>query len=327
MVVVMAMSHISGSRLRVSGPADRSSRLVVDALGQYSDTIGHYDLLTANEEVELAQQIEMGEEARARLESGDRETRAAKRELLGEIRRSDQAREVMLTANLRLVVSVARRYRNTPGIDLLDLVQEGNLGLMHALEKFDWRKGFKFSTYATWWIRQSIGRAVAGKAHAVRLPVHLNSTIATVRATEAYLAAGLGRQPTPSETALHAGLTEHAVRTVLEVGQPVSIDQPVGEDGAILGDFVQDGDAADPSLEAELGDVSRRLRAAISQLPERKQRILTLRYGFLDGVPHRLDQIAKEFSVSVERIRQIEKEALADLRNPVNGLQEVDARG
>ena len=321
------MAQTSSSRLMVSGPAHRSPRLAADALGQYFERIGQHDLLTPQEEVELAQAIEMGNEARARLGSGGRKTRAVKRELLGAIRRADQAREMMLTANLRLVVAVARRYRNTPGLDLVDLVQEGNLGLIHALGKFDWRKGFKFSTYATWWIRQSISRAVAEKAGTIRLPVHLNATVATVRVTEAYLEASLGRKPTLSETARHAGLSEHAVRRALEVSQPVSIDQPVGEDGSILGDFVQDGNAADPSLEAELHDVSRRLRAAIDQLPERKRRILTLRYGFFDGVPRRLDQIAEEFSLSVERISQIEKEALTNLRSPALGLEEADFRG
>lgn len=321
------MAQTGHSRFRVSDQAAASPRLVADALGQYFERITQHDLLTAHEEVQLAQAIEMGNEARVRLSSGGRKTRAAKRELLEAIHRADQAREVMLTANLRLVVAVARRYRNTPGIDLLDLIQEGNLGLMHALGKFDWRRGFKFSTYATWWIRQSVRRAVAEKAHTIRLPVHLDSTIATVRATEAYLTAGLGREPTLGETAQHAGMSEHAVRRALDVAQPISIDQPVGEDGSVLADFVQDGDANDPSLEAELGDVSRRLRAAIGRLPERKRRILTLRYGFFDGIPHRLDQIAKEFSLSVERIRQIEREALRNLRNPAHGLREADVRG
>ncbi len=319
-------TQVLGSRL-VSGPVDRSLGLGVDALGQYFERIRRHKLLTAGEEVELAQAMESGNEARSRLGSGGRMTKAAKRELLGAIRRADQAREEMLTANLRLVVSVARRYRTTPGLDLSDLVQEGNLGLIHALGKFDWRKGFKFSTYATWWIRQSISRAVTQKAGTIRLPGHLNSTVATVRATEAYLEASLGREPTLSETARQAGLSEDAVRRALEVSQPVSIDQPVGDDGSILGDFIYDGDAANPSLEAELDDVSRRLRIAIDQLPEKKRRILSLRYGFFDGVPRRLAQIAEEFSLTVERIRQIEREALTNLRNPALGLEEADFRG
>ena len=321
------MAQILASRPRVSGPADRSLLLGADALDQYFERIARHNLLTPGEEVELAQAIEIGNEARIQLGSGGRKTRAVKRELLGAIRRSDQARETMLTANLRLVVAVARRYRTTPGLDLSDLVQEGNLGLIHALGKFDWRKGFKFSTYATWWIRQSINRAMTQKASIVRLPGHLNSTVATVRATEAYLAASLGREPTLSETARQAGLSEHAVRRALEVGQPVSIDQPVGDDGSKLGDFIYDGDAANPSLEAELHDVSRRLRTAIDQLPERKRRILTLRYGLFDGVPRHLAQIAEEFSLTVERIRQIEREALTNLRNPALGLEEADFRG
>jgi len=321
------MTQILGIRRRVSSPADRSLVLGVDALDQYLERIGRHNLLTPREEVELAQAIEIGNEARARLDNGDRPTRAAKRELLGAIRRADQAREMMLTANLRLVVAVARRYRDIPGLDLSDLVQEGNLGLIHALGKFDWKKGFKFSTYATWWIRQSINRAVTQKADTIRLPGHLDSTVATVRAAKAYLEAGLGRRPTLSETARQAGLSEQAVRKALEVRRPVSIDQPVGDDGAIFGDFVQDGNAADPSLEAEVRDVSRRLRTAVDQLPERKRRILTLRYGFFDGIPHRLDQIAEEFSLTVERIRQIEREALTILRNPALGLEEADFRG
>ncbi len=321
------MAQVPSTRHRISGPADRSLGLGVDALDQYLERIGRHNLLTPSEEVELAQAIETGNEARVRLESGGRKTRAEKRELLGAIRRADQARETMLTANLRLVVAVARRYRNIPGLDLSDLVQEGNLGLIHALGKFDWKKGFKFSTYATWWIRQSINRAVTPKADTIRLPGHLNSTVATVRVAEAHLESALGRKPTLGETARQAGLSERAVRRALEVSRPVSIDQPVGDDGARLGDFVQDGNAADPSLEAEVRDASRRLRTAIDQLPERKRRILTLRYGFFDGIPHRLDQIAKEFSLTVERIRQIEREALTNLRNPALGLEEADFRG
>jgi RNA polymerase primary sigma factor len=223
-----------------------------------------------------------------------------------------------------LVVANARRYANTSGIDFLDLIQEGNLGLIRAVEKFDWRKGFKFSTYATWWIRQAITRAIADKSRTVRIPVHLHDTMAAVRAAQAQLKAELGRDPKPQEIAKEAGVGVDKVELALSVADTVSLEQPVGEDGAQLGDFIQDEDASDPSLIVQDLDVAESLRDSISRLPEREGRILALRYGFYDGVPRTLEEIGEEFDLTRERIRQLEKLALCRLRHPSFGIREQD---
>jgi RNA polymerase primary sigma factor len=239
-------------------------------------------------------------------------------------RRGSQAKDDFLTANLRLVVANARRYANTSGIDFLDLIQEGNLGLIRAVEKFDWRKGFKFSTYATWWIRQAITRAIADKSRTVRIPVHLHDTLAAVRAAQASLKAELGRDPKPDEIAEEAGVTVDKVELALSVADTVSLEQPIGEDGAQLGDFIEDEDAADPVAMTEEMDVANSLRESIERLPDREGRILALRYGFYDGVPRTLEEIGDEFNLTRERIRQLEKLALCRLRHPSFGIREAD---
>src|SRR5210317_2126930 len=287
--------------------ADDKGKLTTDLVSQYLTAIGNFDLLTAEQEVELAQKIEYGE---IRLKR-DRKKGA-------------EAKDAFLTANLRLVVANARRYANTSGIDFLDLIQEGNLGLIRAVEKFDWRKGFKFSTYATWWIRQAITRAIADKSRTVRIPVHLHDTMAAVRAAQAQLKAELGRDPKPQEIAKEAGVGVDKVELALSVADTVSLEQPVGEDGAQLGDFIQDEDASDPSLIVQDLDVAESLRDSISRLPEREGRILALRYGFYDGVPRSLEEIGEEFDLTRERIRQLEKLALCRLRHPSFGIREQD---
>ncbi|MCY3652222.1 MAG: sigma-70 family RNA polymerase sigma factor [bacterium] len=238
--------------------------------------------------------------------------------------RGRRAKDEFLTSNLRLVVANARKYANTSGIDFLDLIQEGNLGLIRAVEKFDWRKGFKFSTYATWWIRQAITRAIADKSRTVRIPVHLHDTLAAVRAAQAGLKAELGRDPKPAEIAEEAGVTIDKVELALSVSDAASLEKPVGEDGAQLGDFIEDQDAADP-VEVTLEiDVSNCLQRSISRLPYREGRILSLRYGFFDGVPRTLEEIGEEFNLTRERIRQLEKLALCRLRHPSFGIREQD---
>ena len=303
---------------------DDRGRLTTDLVSQYLTAIGEYELLTAELEVEFAQKIESGEEAAARLEAGDYKGKTEEVELKRLRRLGRQAKDDFLTANLRLVVANARRYANTSGIDFLDLIQEGNLGLIRAVEKFDWRKGFKFSTYATWWIRQAITRAIADKSRTVRIPVHLHDTLAAVRAAQASLKAELGRDPKPAEIAEEAGVTVDKVELALGVADTVSLEQPVGEDGAQLGDFIEDEDAIDPVRVTEEGDIADSLRKSISRLPDREGRILALRYGFLDGVPRTLEEIGEEFNLTRERIRQLEKLALCRLRHPSFGIREQD---
>jgi RNA polymerase primary sigma factor len=303
---------------------DERGRLTTDLVSQYLTAIGEYDLLTAEMEVEFAQKIEAGQDAAERLENKDYKTKKDELDLRRQARQGRNAKDAFLTANLRLVVANARRYANTSGIDFLDLIQEGNLGLIRAVEKFDWRKGFKFSTYATWWIRQAITRAIADKSRTVRIPVHLHDTLAAVRAAQASLKAELGRDPKPDEIAEEAGVTVDKVELALGVADTVSLEQPVGEDGAQLGDFIEDDEAVDPVRVTEEMDIANSLRKSIERLPEREGRILGLRYGFLDGVPRTLEEIGEEFNLTRERIRQLEKLALCRLRHPSFGIREQD---
>ena len=282
--------------------ADDRGKLTTDLVSQYLTAIGNFDLLTAEQEVELAQKIESGEKATVKLEKKKFKDKKGEIRLKRDRKKGAEAKDAFLTANLRLVVANARRYANTSGIDFLDLIQEGNLGLIRAVEKFDWRKGFKFSTYATWWIRQAITRAIA----------------------QAQLKAELGRDPKPQEIAKEAGVGVDKVELALSVADTVSLEQPVGEDGAQLGDFIQDEDASDPSLIVQDLDVAESLRESISRLPEREGRILALRYGFYDGVPRTLEEIGEEFDLTRERIRQLEKLALCRLRHPSFGIREQD---
>ena len=303
---------------------DERGRLTTDLVSQYLTAIGEYELLTAEKEVDYAQKIEAGQTAEEKLSEGDFSGKAEEMGLRRKVRHGREAKDAFLTANLRLVVANARRYANTSGIDFLDLIQEGNLGLIRAVEKFDWRKGFKFSTYATWWIRQAITRAIADKSRTVRIPVHLHDTLAAVRAAQASLKAELGREPKPEEIAEEAGVNVDKVELALGVADTVSLEQPVGEDGAQLGDFIEDEDAVDPVKVTEEMDIANSLRKSIERLPDREGRILALRYGFYDGVPRTLEEIGEEFHLTRERIRQLEKLALCRLRHPSFGIREQD---
>ncbi len=303
---------------------DDRGRLTTDLVSQYLTSIGEYELLTAENEVDYAQKIEAGQTAQERFDAGDYSTKVEELMLKRQIRRGGEAKDAFLTANLRLVVANARRYANTSGIDFLDLIQEGNLGLIRAVEKFDWRKGFKFSTYATWWIRQAITRAIADKSRTVRIPVHLHDTLAAVRAAQASLKAELGRDPKPEEIAEEAGVEVSKVELALAVADTVSLEQPIGEDGAQLGDFIEDEDAVDPVRVTEELDIANSLRKSIDRLPMREGRILALRYGFYDGIPRTLEEIGEEFNLTRERIRQLEKLALCRLRHPSFGIREQD---
>jgi len=286
--------------------------------------MGRFGLLTAEQETALAQQIETAGATVARIRALAAPDAADQITLQRALRSQLEAKEAFVTANLRLVVANARRHARTPGVSLLDLIQEGNLGLIRAVEKFDWRRGFKFSTYATWWIRQAISRAIADKARIVRVPVHLHDTVRVVRGTQDRLTAVLGREPLPEEIAEATGFAVDRVETALGVTNPVSLEQPVGEDGALLGDFIEDGDADDPAQLAAEATSARRLQRLIDRLPDRERRILLLRYGFVDGIPRTLGEIGEEFALTRERIRQLETLALSRLRHPAFGLREED---
>jgi RNA polymerase primary sigma factor len=260
-----------------------------DALGTYLREIGRHPLLTAADEVTLAKLIEKGDEA---------------------------ATVRMVCSNLRLVVSIARRYRST-GIPLLDLIQEGNLGLLRAVEKFDWRKGFKFSTYATWWIRQAIQRGIADRGRTVRLPVHIHEQLVRLRRERRDLEATLGREATPDELARAAGMPPTRVLQLLGAGlAPLSLETPVGDSGeSTIGDFVSDDkDALFTDVMRSVG--RQELERALSTLPDRERMILALRFGMTGEEPMTLERIGERFGLTRERIRQLEAKALAKLRHP-----------
>jgi RNA polymerase sigma factor (sigma-70 family) len=288
-----------------------------DAIRQYLDEIGAYRLLTAADEVELAKAIEKGEKAQVALEKANH-TDAQKRKLLATVRRGREARHQFIQTNLRLVVSIAKRYSNS-GLSLLDLIQEGNLGLIRAVEKFEYRKGFKFSTYATWWIRQAITRAIADKGRTIRVPVHMMDTISQVRQAENYLVKRLGRSPTPAEIAEFSAIAVEKVIEAIKVApEPVSIFEPVGDEDAVLGDFIEDTDATAPFETVALGMRKEDLESVLASLTDRERTVLVMRYGLDSGVPRTLDEVGRHFELTRERIRQIEAKALAKLRHPAS---------
>jgi RNA polymerase sigma factor (sigma-70 family) len=287
-----------------------------DGVRQYLNAIGRVPLLTAEEEVDLAKRYHAGVAARHLLADGAVPP-AAKLRLRRLIEDGARAQERLVTANLRLVVSVARRYLGR-GLSLLELVQEGNLGLMRGVEKFDHTKGYKFSTYATWWIRQALTRGTANKARAVRLPVHVHELVAKVRRTEFELLQVLGRDPTDEEVAEDLGLSVERLRELRLAGREItSLDRAVGEDGeTTLGDLVRDEDALDPETVAAAVLARREVAAALDQLHERERGVLELRYGLGGDEPRTLEEIGDLYGVTRERIRQIEKKTLAKLRHP-----------
>ena len=261
-----------------------------DPVRMYLKEIGRVPLLTAEEEVELAKRMEMG----------DRE-----------------AKQRLIESNLRLVVSIAKRYVGR-GMAFLDLIQEGNMGLIKAVEKFDYRKGYKLSTYATWWIRQAITRAIADQARTIRIPVHMVETINKLVRTSRELVQELGREPTAEEIAEKMGITPEKVREIQKIAQePVSLETPIGEEeDSHLGDFIEDVDALAPDEAASYLLLKEQIEEVLSGLNDREQRVLRLRFGLDDGRPRTLEEVGREFGVTRERIRQIEAKALRKLRNP-----------
>ena len=261
-----------------------------DPVRMYLKEIGRVPLLTAEEEIEIAQRMEQGDE---------------------------EAKKKLAEANLRLVVSIAKRYVGR-GMLFLDLIQEGNLGLMKAVEKFEYRKGYKFSTYATWWIRQAITRAIADQARTIRIPVHMVETINKLIRVSRQLLQEYGREPTPEEIAKYMGISENKVREIIKIAQePVSLETPIGEEeDSHLGDFIPDEDASEPSEAASFSLLREQLEEVLDTLAPREKKVLELRFGILDGRTRTLEEVGKEFNVTRERIRQIEAKALRKLRHP-----------
>ncbi len=297
---------------------ERVERDEEDLVRLYLTDIGQFNLLTKDDEVRLAQAIEVGVCARTELEERARDATAArKRELKRQMRAGDEATDAFVESNLRLVVSIAKKYQAS-GLPLLDLVQEGNLGLMHAVEKFDWRKGFKFSTYATWWIRQAITRGIANTGRTIRLPVHAGDTLARLQKARTRLELKLGRPPTQVELAIEVELPEDKVTEALRFAlEPLSLSEPLREDGdAELGDVVQDRGAESPFEMAAAALLPEEIIRLLSPLDEREREILRLRFGLDRGEPRTLEEVGEHFNLTRERIRQIEARAMSKLRHP-----------
>ena len=292
-----------------------------DPVRMYLKEIGKVNLLSSDEEIELAQAMDAGNAAKEQLAelqaAGEEIPAEVQAELDKAIKKGERAKQRLAEANLRLVVSIAKRYVGR-GMLFLDLIQEGNLGLIKAVEKFDYTKGYKFSTYATWWIRQAITRAIADQGRTIRIPVHLVESINRVRRTSVELLRQTGHEPTPAEIAARLGIPPERVGQLLQLAQePLSLEAPVGEEeDARVGDFVPDDTAGIPADEAGRQLLHRELTSVLSSLTEREQRVLTLRFGLEDGRPRTLEELGQEFSVTRERVRQIEAKALRKLRHP-----------
>ena len=301
---------------------------IEDPVRMYLKEIGKVPLLSAEEEIELAQKMEAGAVGKEKIvilekkidgggETEAEELRQEIRELQKDVDAGDEAKKRLAEANLRLVVSIAKRYVGR-GMLFLDLIQEGNLGLIKAVEKFDYRKGYKFSTYATWWIRQAITRAIADQARTIRIPVHMVETINKLIRVSRQLLQELGREPTPEEIAEEMSLPVERVREILKISQePVSLETPIGEEeDSHLGDFIQDDNVPVPADAAAFTLLKEQLVEVLGTLTEREQKVLRLRFGLDDGRARTLEEVGKEFNVTRERIRQIEAKALRKLRHP-----------
>ncbi len=289
-----------------------------DHVKMYLKEIGKVDLLTAEEEMNLAKRMAEGEAAKKKLADKEAELDdAARAELEAIVNDGEQAKKNLAEANLRLVVSIAKRYVGR-GMLFLDLIQEGNLGLIKAVDKFDYTKGYKFSTYATWWIRQAITRAIADQARTIRIPVHMVETINKLVRVSRQLVQELGREPTPEELAKELNMSVEKVREISKISQePVSLETPIGEEeDSHLGDFIPDDDAPAPSEAASFVLLKEQLGDVLSTLTPREAKVLRLRFGLDDGRARTLEEVGSEFGVTRERIRQIEAKALRKLRHP-----------
>lgn len=295
---------------------DLSQIEIDDSISLYLKEIGRVPLLTAEEEVSLAKRMEKGRDARLKLAQGVDDWEERER-LLWFVRDGQSAQEHLIKANSRLVVSVAKKYVGR-GVPFLDLIQEGNIGLIRAVKKFDYRRGYKFSTYATWWIRQAVTRAIADQGRTIRVPVHMYEQINRLTRTSRQLVQELGRDPTTEEIADELGVTPRKVEHIMRVSQrPLSLEMPVGEEeDSYLGDFIEDEDADSPSEAAGQQLLREVIDEIFQSLTPREVRILQLRFGLVDGYCYTLEEVGKKFGVTRERIRQIEAQALSRLRHP-----------
>jgi len=288
-----------------------------DPVRMYLQEIGQVPLLTAEKEVVLAKSMESGDIARQRIDREEYQTSRERIELERAYAQGCESRQHLIQANLRLVVSIAKKYTSY-GLTMMDLVQEGNIGLMRAVEKFDYTKGHKFSTYATWWIRQAITRAIADQSRTIRLPVHMGEAISQVKRTSHKLQQSMQREPTPEEIAEAMGISAGKVRRTLEASMhPLSLEMPVGQEGeGRMGDFIEDDRISTPSEAAAAAMLHEQIEEVLQKLPERERKIIQLRYGLKDGRYRTLEEVGVEFGITRERIRQIEAVALRKLRHP-----------
>jgi RNA polymerase primary sigma factor len=296
---------------------DDQTSVMGDSVHTYLKSIGRTSLLTAEDEVNLAKRIEAGLFAEYKLETDTSLSRQYRDELQAVAEDGRRAKAHMLEANLRLVVSVAKKYSDR-GLSLLDVVQEGNLGLIRAVEKFDYTKGYKFSTYAMWWIRQAIQRGFADSARTIRLPVHVLEMLSKLSRVERDMHQRLGREPTPEELAVELDRTPDQIEELLRTSrQPISLDSTIGEDGETsIGDLIEDVDAPEASELVDRQLMADQLRHALDALTPREATIMAMRFGLYDGNPHTLDEIGKALGLTRERIRQLEKQSLSKLRHP-----------
>jgi RNA polymerase primary sigma factor len=298
---------------------DDTQSAMGDSVHTYLKSIGRRTLLTAAEEVELARRIEAGLYAEYKLENEPDLTPEEREDLRMVAEDGKAAKDHMLEANLRLVVSVAKKYTDR-GMSLLDVVQEGNLGLIRAVEKFDYTKGFKFSTYAMWWIRQAIQRGFADSARTIRLPVHVLEMLSKLSRVEREMHQRMGREPTPEELAKELDKTPDQIEELMRTSrQPISLNATIGEDGeTTIGDLIEDVDSPEASEIVDRQLLGAQLRGVLDNLSPREAKIMALRFGLIDGKPHTLDEIGKHLGLTRERIRQLEKESLSKLRHPSN---------
>lgn len=309
------------SSVRKRNEAANVTMLTGDPVRMYLKEIGKVPLLSAAEEIDLAMKIEAGVAAAAELDKAEEEGRELERREKRRLGRVEQvgidAKQQLIEANLRLVVSIAKRYVGR-GMLFLDLIQEGNLGLIRAVEKFDYTKGFKFSTYATWWIRQAITRAIADQARTIRIPVHMVETINKLVRVQRQLLQDLGRDPTPEEIGAEMDMSADRVREIQKISQePVSLETPIGEEeDSQLGDFIEDSQAIVPPDAASFSMLQEQLTQVLDSLADRERKVIELRFGLVDGHPRTLEEVGREFGVTRERIRQIESKTLAKLRHP-----------